>query len=152
MSSPVLFTIHTSDCQPIKPNSNDKLYKYADDKALLGLIKADNHSAYLKEIHRLVSWCDENFLQLNTKKTKVLIVDLRKNRSEPAPLVIKGAEVERVSSFKYLGVTLSDSIDSSENTTTVYKKCQSKMYFVRKLQNFNVSKKLVNLFYEATFQ
>ena len=41
---------------------------------------------------------------LNVSKTKELIVDYRKRRAEQAPILIDGAVVERVESFKFLGV------------------------------------------------
>ena len=68
--SPTLFTIFTSDCSPLDTDSNDKLYKFADDKALVGLITADEITDYEQEVNRLVTWCDSNNLILKVKKTK----------------------------------------------------------------------------------
>ena len=98
--SPSLFTIFTSDCTPIYAESNDKLYKFADDKALVGLITADQNTVFEQEANRLVTWCDSNNLIFNVKKTKEMIIDFRKNKVIPPPLKIKGEEVERVNSYK----------------------------------------------------
>lgn len=37
-------------------------------------------SAYKEEVQKLTEWCTENNLTLNTKKTKELITDFRKNK------------------------------------------------------------------------
>ena len=46
----------------------------------------------------------DNNLSLNVNKTKALIVDYRKRRGEQDPIDIDVAVVERVESFKFLGV------------------------------------------------
>ncbi len=75
----------------------------ADDTVVLGLISNNYETAYLDEVERLTSWCQENCLSLNVSKTKELIVDFRKRQQRPyTPLMISGTPVERVISFKYL--------------------------------------------------
>ena len=48
-------------------------------------------------------WCQDNNLPLNVIKTKEMIVDYRKKRTEHAPIFIDGAVVEQVEIFKFLG-------------------------------------------------
>ena len=43
-------------------------------------------------------------------KTKEMIVDYRKTMAEHAPIHINGVEVERVESFKFLGVHISNKL------------------------------------------
>ncbi len=86
----------TSDCRPVDSSiSKDHLFKYADDKALLGLIIENNHQIYETEVQNLVSLCDSNCLQLNTKKTKEMVIDFRKLQHDPPTLCINGEVVER---------------------------------------------------------
>jgi len=54
-----------------------------------------------------VSWCEDNNLTLNTDKTKKMIVDMSKKRRHHQPLFIREVAVERVSTFRYLGVHIS---------------------------------------------
>jgi hypothetical protein len=49
-------------------------------------------------------WCKDNNHSLNVIKTKEMIVDYRKERTEHSPILIDGAVVEAVESFKFLGV------------------------------------------------
>ena len=63
-------------------------------------------------------WCQDNNLSLYVSKTKELIVDYRKRRAEPAPINIDGAVVERVESFKFLGVHINNELSWSKHTKT----------------------------------
>jgi hypothetical protein len=53
-------------------------------------------------------WCQDNNLSLNVSKTRELIVDYRKGRAEQTPINIDGAVVDRVESFKFLGVHITN--------------------------------------------
>ena len=47
-------------------------------------------------------WCKDNNIALNVIKTKEMIVDYRKRRTEHTSILINGAVVEQVESFKFL--------------------------------------------------
>ncbi len=103
--SPLLYSLYTHDC--VSSHSSTSIIKFADDTVVLGLINNDDETAYLDEVERLTSWCQDNCLSLNVSKTKELIVDFRKRQQRPyTPLMISRTPVERVSSFKYLGVNI----------------------------------------------
>ena len=54
--------------------------------------------------HTLVEWCQENNFSLSINKTKVLIVDYRRQQREHALIHIDRVAVERVKSLKFLSV------------------------------------------------
>lgn len=58
-----------------------------------------------------MDWCSHNHLQLNITKTKEMVVDSRRRRSEPVRVTIQGDEVEIDSSHRYLGVQLDSKLD-----------------------------------------
>ena len=61
-----------------------------------------------QEIQRLLVWCPLNNVKLNTSKTKQIIPDFRiKWNTNPAWLCINWSSVERVQSFRFLGVFIS---------------------------------------------
>ena len=51
-----------------------------------------------------VSWCELNHLQLNTTKTKELVVDLRRTRTPVTSVSILGHNVDIAEHYKYLGL------------------------------------------------
>ncbi|XP_072368086.1 uncharacterized protein [Scyliorhinus torazame] len=65
---------------------------------------------YRREMENLVEWCGNNHLSLNVSKTKELVIDFRKQSTVHTPVSINGAEVEMVSSLKFLGVHLQKSV------------------------------------------
>ncbi len=67
----------------------------------------------------------DNCLSLNVSKNKELIVDFRKRQQRPyTPLLISGTPVERVSSFKYLGVYISEDLTWTTHIQTQVKKAR----------------------------
>ncbi len=109
---------------------------FADDTVVLGLINNDDEAAYLDEVERLTSWCQDNCLSLNVSKTKELIVDFRKRQQRPyTPLMISGTPVERVSSFKYLSVNISEDLTWTTHIQTQVKKARQRRYHLRQLRN-----------------
>ncbi|XP_051243005.1 uncharacterized protein LOC127355811 [Dicentrarchus labrax] len=81
-----------------------------------------------------------------------MIVDIRKERRPHQPLSIRELEVERVSSFKYLGVHLSEDLTWTLNTTQLVKKAQQRLYFLRRLRKFGMSPRILCNFYSCVVE
>ena len=77
---------------------------------MVGLINDNDETAYREEVRDLAVWCQDNNLSLNVIKTKEMIVDYRKKRTEHAPIHIDRAAVEQVESFKFLGVHINNKL------------------------------------------
>ena len=60
---------------------------------VVGLINNNDKTAYREEVRDLAVWCQNNNLPLNIIKTKEMIVNYRKRRTEHAPTLIDGAVV-----------------------------------------------------------
>ncbi|TWW57381.1 hypothetical protein D4764_07G0001000 [Takifugu flavidus] len=100
-------------------------------------------------VRDFVAWCHNNSLQLNTSKTKELVIDFERDRPRPRPVQIGMEEVEGVQTYKYLGLWLDNRLDWTSNTRQLYKKTQSRMYFLRRLRSFNICRKLLWMFYQS---
>ncbi len=86
-------------------------------------------------------------------KTKELIVDVRKRQQWPyTPLMISGTPVERVSSFKYLGVNISEDLTWTAHIQTQVKKARQRLYHLRQLRKFRVSPAILKTFYSGAIE
>ncbi len=149
--SPLLYSLYTHDC--VSSHSSTSIVKFADDTVVLGLISNNDETAYLGEVERLTSWCQDNCLSLNVSKTKELIVDFRKRQQRPyTPLMISGTPVERVSSFKYLGVNISEDLTWTAHIQTQVKKARQRLYHLRQLRKFRVSPAILKTFYSGAIE
>ncbi len=130
------------------------IVKFAEDTVVLGLINNNDETAYLDEVERLTSWCQDNCLSLNVSKTtKELIVDFRKRQQRPyTPFMISGTPVERVSSFKYLGVNISEDLTWTTHIQTQVKKARQRLYHLRQLRKFRVSPTILKTFYSGAIE
>ena len=126
---------------------------FADDTTMEGIIRNNDETAYRLEINELERWCSNNNLELNVGKTKEMVIDFRKIKSNDiTPVIINGVDVEQVKFFKFLGLTLSDDLSWEEHCTIVARKAQQRLYFLRQLKKFRASKELLLQFYRATVE
>jgi hypothetical protein len=106
----------------VAKHDSNTIIKFADDTTVVGLITDNNETAYREEVRELAAWFQDNNLSLNVSKTKELIVDYRKRRDKQAPINIDVSVVERVESFKFLGVHITTELSWSKHTKTVMTK------------------------------
>ena len=90
----------------------------------------NDESKYREEVEHLYQWCRENNLCINVKKNKEMVVDFRRDKRPLPPLHIGGAAVEVVSSFRYLGVYISNDLTSGANTSRLVRKAHQRLYFL----------------------
>ncbi|KAI4889747.1 hypothetical protein NFI96_019341, partial [Prochilodus magdalenae] len=147
---PPLFTLLTHDCAAM--HSSNHIIKFADDTTVVGLISRNDESAYREEVQRLTDWCRTNNLSLNVDKTKEMVVDFRRTRRDHSPLHIHGSTVEIVKSTKFLGVHLAEDLTWSLNTSTITKKAQQRLYFLRRLRKAHLPPPILTTFYRGTIE
>ncbi|KAK1803861.1 hypothetical protein P4O66_003810 [Electrophorus voltai] len=149
--SPLLYSMYTYDCTAT--SSSTIIVKFADDTIVMGLISDNNERAYLEEIKHLENWCQENNLLLNISKTKELIVDCSKKQERYyQPVRINGTTVERVDSFWYLGVHISQDLSWSCHTNSLAKKARQRLYHLRHLRDFRLPSKVLRNFYTCNIE
>ena len=100
--STVLYSLFTHD-----RHDSNTIIKFADDTTVVGLITDNDGTAYREEARNLF---------LNVIKTKEMNVDYRKRRTEHGPILIDGAVVEQVESFKILGVHITNKLTWAKQT------------------------------------
>ena len=139
--SPLLYSLFTHDCMA-RHDSNTTI-KFADDTTVVGLI--NDETAYREEVRDLAGWCQNNNLSLTVTKTKEMIVVYRKRNTEHAPMLIGGAVVEQVESFKFLGVHINNKLEWSKHTKTVMKRARQSLFPLRKLKRFGIGPEILKV-------
>ncbi|KAK3537002.1 hypothetical protein QTP86_032260 [Hemibagrus guttatus] len=107
----------------VATSSSTKIIKFADNTAVVGLIANNDEMAYLEKIKNLETWCQDNSLLLN-----------------------------RVDSFRYLGVHITQDLSWSCHVNTLVKKARQRLYHLRRLKDFKLPSKVLKTFYTCTIE
>ena len=75
-----------------------------------------------------------------------MCIDFRKNQRCPKPVYIKGETVERVDTYKYLGVVFDSKLNWKEIINAVL---NWRMYCTRKLRSFGINSDMLVTFYNV---
>lgn len=149
--APALFSIFINDLG--KSLKSAKVHLYADDTVIY--TEAPSPAQAVKDLHSAFQSLQANLhdlkLRLNAKKTKFMI--FTRARSQPSDLSIftsGGTQIERVSTYKYLGMWLDDKLTFKIHIDALVKKLRVKLgFYFRNKSCFSLEarKKLVH----ATF-
>ncbi|KAK3565351.1 hypothetical protein QTP86_007132 [Hemibagrus guttatus] len=145
---PLLFSLYTNGCT--SGHLSVKLLKFADDTTLIDLISDGDESAYRSEMDRLVLWCSMNNLELNSLKTVEITVDFRKDPAPLPPVILCDSSVTSVESFQ--GTTITQDLKQEQDISSLTKKAQQRMYFLRQLKKFLLPVKMLVNFYTAIIE
>lgn len=123
--SPVFFTLCTADFQ--YNSSTCHIQRFSGDTVTVACIKGVRRE-------NTEAWCRILWSGLSGK-TKEMVLDFRRASTTTAllPIDTRGELVEVVDLYKNLGVVLDGKLNWSANMNSVYKKGQSRMYFLRRL-------------------
>ena len=81
-----------------------------------------------------------------------MIINFRKSKALPDPIIINDQTVERFSTHEYLGVMLNNDHSWSNNTDYIISKLNSRLYCLIKLKKFNVSICILEPFYQLVIK
>jgi hypothetical protein len=134
--SPILFTLYVENMTTSYENIH--ILKYADDTVILELLCQEQPSNLQQEISKLAAWCSENFLLINTSKTKEMLFTNKQHNPDPPLITINDSNVLRVEEYKYLGTTLHHKLNFSTNTSNIVKKANKRLFIVKQLAYMKV--------------
>ena len=131
---PLLFIIYIND---LKTYLNEcQVSLYADDTALFAASSSymDLMLSLRIDMSIISEWLKLNKLTLNVGKTKLMIFGSQRKLSmiNDVQLDLNGENIERVSVFKYLGITLDQCLTFETHIQNVYNKCCSRLGMLRK--------------------
>ena len=103
---PLLFSLYINDLPQYCHGVEVQLY--ADDTVLYTHAKSAQLAAekLASALDGVVEWLDQSCLTLNVSKTKGMFFSKTKLHTPGVNICIKGEQIETVTEFKYLGVTL----------------------------------------------
>ncbi|BES90660.1 Reverse transcriptase (RNA-dependent DNA polymerase) [Nesidiocoris tenuis] len=141
VTSPLLFSLFISDFEDFLKARNlpgvtiDSRHEinalfYADDLVLF----SDSSITMNKLLSALKDYCDENALQVNSAKTKVLVCQ----RGGPRPkysFFYDGAAVEVVNRFNYLGVSFATSGKFNQNADEAVRRGEQACHAILRVVN-----------------
>lgn len=145
--SPLLYILHRNDCR--SQYSDGPILKFADDTVIIS-VPQDGETCHGAVVDEFVQWCDDHFLRLNTAKTKDMVIDFGRSASlPPSQIVVKGQGVDIVESYKCLGTFTDKKLNFDLNTAAMRKEAKQRLHFLRRLNVFDVDRKLMMLFYRS---
>ena len=116
-----------------------KYYMYADDTVIYTTgSMLECMERLTKDLTTFKKWCNRNKLTLNVKKTKYTIFGLRsqtKHLREHA-LYIDDIKIDRVHTYKYLGITLDANLTYSKHLENLIKTISYKALLLAKMRKY----------------
>ena len=128
---PLLFIVYVNDVTNIFLTAGSMVL-YADDIALYRPILSSMDFELLQtDVNKLCIWTSQNTLRFNARKCKYMIISRKKKPLSPSlDLHIDGSPLERVTSYKYLGVLITSTLSWSPHITNVCKRARQQLGIV----------------------
>jgi hypothetical protein len=123
---PILFLVMINDLTMQSLNSSH--WKYVDDVTISEVIKETEESRLQTELNELQQWACENDMKLNGLKCKEMVISFLRQSDKYTPLHINDQQVELVTSFKILGLTINNHLKWNDNVAIVVRKASRRLY------------------------
>ena len=132
---PILFAIMINDHIP----SWGPRAKFVDDLTALEIVPRNSPSLNIYIANKINNFAVSNNMKLNPGKCKEMRVSfLRYDSCEWQPIAVGGTYIEKVQSFKLLGVYITADLSWSIHCDYVMKKAGRRLYALRKLKGCGV--------------
>ncbi|TWW64347.1 hypothetical protein D4764_03G0013550 [Takifugu flavidus] len=127
--SPLLFSLYTNCCT--SSHQSVKLIKFADDTTLIGLISNGDETAYRRE---------ESHSPFALPPPP------------PPPPALMDSPITIVDSFRFLGTTITRDLKWEPTISSLIKKAQQRMFFLRQLRKLKLPPRMLAQFYMAIIE
>ncbi len=127
---PVTFLLHINDLQPACST-----VKYVDDSTLWETCDRYGRNSVIQcAADQAYDWTERNHMQINTDKTKEMLIYFGRKPHTIQPVTIKDECIERTSSSKLLGVILNDKLTWHDHVDLICSKASRRLYFITLLK------------------
>lgn len=132
---PLLFLIYINDL-PISISSSIKLF--ADDCVIYrNITSPSDHVILQSDLDNISSWCDTWLMKLNTTKCKFMRISRHASDATPTVYSLNDAPLTQVSSYKYLGVHITDNLSWQTHVDHVTSNANRTLGYLRR--NFSLA-------------
>ena len=136
---PILFNLCVAGMSGITPNSN--CIQYADDLTLYRSCKINKKDTCIKELEKdltsIAKWSIKTNLVFNTGKTKFMLIASKqlsvrhKLKDKQLQICCNNTELERVTEWKLLGLTIDENLTLSNHITKFLKHSYSHLSILK---------------------
>ena len=125
--------------------------KYVDDTTVISVSDDPNDHSLQSAASRLMEWCSLNGMRINAKKTTEMLIHFGKKlkKETVSPLEINGEQIQRVQSFKLLGVILSSDLSWGQHVSYMLNKISKRYYLIFELARIRIPSHEIILIYCA---
>ena len=152
--SPILYILYTDDLRAT--TCNCKILKYADDTAIVGVIKCEeDFMLYQQEINHVCTWSEQSCLFLNPRKTQELVFDFTVKPctyGKIREITVKDENVHHTDNVKYLGVMINNRLGWEDQVNYVVHKVIKRNYALKLFSSIIVDHQWSKILYLSLVQ
>ena len=148
---PLFFLIYVNDLLDRFVGSEIYITLYADDTVLYTSDKCSSAASRRLEngLEELSSWCNENKLTINVRKTKHMIVLPVNAVNNGNRVLLNGTELDIVHCYNYLGVIIDDTLSFTSFLKEKCNKVNARIYQLGRMRKY-ISNDIASLIYKQT--
>ena len=130
LCGPVAFLTHISDLQTCN------ILKYVYDYSIWEVCTDDGYDS---EIQQAAKWSSNNLMKVNMDKTREMVITFSKKHPTRATVFVNSNAIERVTTFKLLGVMLWTDLSWGLHVDYLYGKRTPRLYLLTLLKRAGVA-------------
>lgn len=130
---PYVFIILINDLQTVMD-----MYKFVDDVTITEVVDQPTETQMQWAADQLANWSHQNLMNINIGKTKEMLFGAMKT-SPPPRITFDTAVIDRVTSFKLLGVVVTDTLSWEDHVTMICVKANKRLYSLKLLKRSGVA-------------
>ena len=109
-------------------------HKYVDDTTVTEILNKADISCMQTYFDELVQQSTEANMNVNVRKTKEMLIGTAILKDPPLPVTLSGVPIERVVTFKVLGVHVASDLKWTPHIEAMSAKVASRLYFLKQLR------------------